>query len=817
MIKATKFQEAVHTALAAGESLLIVAPTGLGKTFAATGDVSISFRRIIYSVPLRALGDDIRRVASGYERNGEKLTTAIHHGAARESTLFGEEFVVTTYDQLVCAVPGLPLSLPLKAGHAIAGALMMSRLVLDEAHLAWAISKDALSILLAIVKTRSSLGLQTVVMTATLPDAIAQLIAKELGLTLIRVGEGSDISDDKGLALRNRNRQVKPSLLKIDLDNEKKINIQPLDDRLVDSQTKVIYFANQVETLQKTFDRLIARSVNKERIIVLHNRMPREWRKAKEQQVHEFFGGKSGPNDKILLTNQVAEAGLDISAPLVISDPAPVDTLVQRAGRCARWFRSGLTEGEFVVLDVIGIARSKTNEAAAKAAKEFIGPYKPPELTEAALKKFPDNILSWKVESQWVNDAWGGEPKKAKQAAERALLETTFALNLFDRASQEQRPNEIASTFREVLSVEVAVAEGSEIFPSIISGPSVGDRLREQLEHRELPDTSSISLGRAYKCFNDNRDSCAVIRYSKEENQLEIISSDRPQLGDVVILPSTVAYLHEDKGLCFGDADECPEAIRESEWKSSKKVERTIGNGEGHRQTLSEHTLGVMKRATQKLSTPASPYRQTLLRVLRKLEPQLDEVANERLADLVVQLVRVAVAFHDLGKAHERWQQKARGFDPGCSPELIGRTSTSKGRMGIPHTPPGYHAALVASQLLLGDNAEKFKLMLRAIALASCRHHSSLFNPSKISGYTFTPHELTLDFIREMLSQIGAPPHVLERADEILAASQTLPNSTDVPLMLPTDDLFPLYALVGRAILLGDREDAARGDLEQWQ
>lgn len=808
----TKFQKAVHEALSRGESLLIVAPTGLGKTFAATGDTLTNFQRIIYSVPLRALGDDIRRVASDYERDGRKLTTAIHHGAARESTLFGEEFVVTTYDQIVCAVPGLPLSLPLKAGHAVAGALMMSRLVLDEAHLAWAISKDALSILLAIVKTRSSFGLQTVVMTATLPDAIAQLLAKELKLTLIRVGEGTDISDDKGLELRNENRQVKPSKLAIDLDSEKKINLDPLDDRISNSPTKVIYFGNQVETLRKTFDRLITRGVDRKRIIVLHNQMPREWRKEKEQQVHEFFGEKSGPNNKILLTNQVAEAGLDISAPLVISDPAPVDTLVQRAGRCARWFRNGVTEGEFVVLDVIGIARSPNNEHAKKIAPEYILPYKA-DLTEATLKKFPEENLSWITESEWVNAAWGGDEKKAKQAAERALLDTTFALNLFDRAAQEQRPNEISSTFREVLSIEVAIENGSSVYLDD-NAPRDLNRL---LEDGYLPDTSSISLGKAYSLLQKNPNRAAVIRYSKDENRLELRYADRPQLGDVLILPSSVAYLHRDKGLCFGNADEVEDSIRESEWKPAQKANQSGGFHQSHRQTLSQHTLGVMERAVQRLTLPESPYRQALLRVLSKLEPQLEADAVEKLANLVAQLVRVAVAFHDLGKAHEQWQKKARNIDPGCSSGLIGRTLVTRGRIGIPHTPPGYNAALVASRMLLGESAKDFEPLLRAIALASCRHHSSLFNPSKIAGYSFVPHSQTLDFIGEMLVKIGAPTEIVNRADEILSASQTLPEQTEVPLMLPTDDLFPLYALVGRAILLGDREDAAQTDLEQWQ
>ena len=102
--------------------------------------------------------------------------------------------------------------------------------------------------------------------------------------------------------------------------------------------------------MQNTYDRLISAGMNADTITILHNRMPRSWRTKAEIQVYERFGKDSPEGDWLLLTNQVAEAGLDISAPLVISDPAPVDTLVQRAGRCARWFRNIETNGEFKVI-----------------------------------------------------------------------------------------------------------------------------------------------------------------------------------------------------------------------------------------------------------------------------------------------------------------------------------------------------------------------------------------------------------------------------------------------------------------------------------
>ncbi|MBV5323351.1 CRISPR-associated helicase/endonuclease Cas3, partial [bacterium] len=45
-----------------------------------------------------------------------------------------------------------------------------------------------------------------------------------------------------------------------------------------------------------------------------------------------------GPEVKrIIVATQVVEAGVDISAVLLITDLAPWSSLVQRFGRCARW------------------------------------------------------------------------------------------------------------------------------------------------------------------------------------------------------------------------------------------------------------------------------------------------------------------------------------------------------------------------------------------------------------------------------------------------------------------------------------------------
>lgn len=247
MMELSIFQQITLSKVREGKSVLLIAPTGLGKTLAVTADLKERYQKTIYATPLRALGNDILREIKSFERkNGKRITSVIHHGDIQDSNLFTEEVVVTTYDQIVCAVPGLPLSLPLKAGHAIAGATLLSRLIFDEGHLTWGISKDALSILLGVISFRKRLGIPTILMTATLPKAVAEKIAHEYEMELLVAGEEALI-DDEALQLRNLNRKVIVSRLSV----AKKgiLDFSILAERLIttDSGIKKIYFGNTVD------------------------------------------------------------------------------------------------------------------------------------------------------------------------------------------------------------------------------------------------------------------------------------------------------------------------------------------------------------------------------------------------------------------------------------------------------------------------------------------------------------------------------------------------------------------------------------------
>ena len=425
-------------------------------------------------------------------------------------------------------------------------------------------------------------------------------------------------------------------------------------------------------------------------------------------------------------------------------------------------------------------------------------------MVSAALNALPSK-LDWESELKWVNASWGENPKKAREAVERALNETAFALNLFDRAAQNHDPGAVSEVFREILTVEVAVDE------SCSKGA-----LQKRVGAREWPQTSSVSLGQARKLVGDSSGKAKTIRY--EDGDLEVAPAGRLDPSDIVIVPPSTAYLHKVKGLCFGDGTgkaSDGEVVLASQWEFDESRGTAISQEGGRRQTLLEHLSAVTGGVRARL-TENGLYRQTFIRMLTTLEPQKDA---EALADAVAQIASVAAAFHDLGKADVDWQHRVREIDPECGEDLIGRTAKTKYRVGRPHTPPAFLATVKACEMLLGSLGPAGHLV-RAIALAAARHHSSLLNPALVGSdhpYRFEPHPGAEALVREILALVDAPKSVADRASEILAAARNTPETREVPLLLPNDELFPLYALVGRAILMADREDASGKDLESWR
>lgn len=371
------FQREAGEKLYSGRSVLVVAPTGLGKTRAAlqpfiTQGNALLNARLIYALPLRAL---VQGVVAEFQALSSAIQPTVHHGDEPESEIFSERAVITTVDQYFTAFAGAPLSWASHKGHAAAGAVLTSYSVFDEVHLLS--PKTGLQLLFAILRLRQRWGLLSCVMTATMPKSVANFFKEFCGLEIVKA-LAKDINkrdswrkvDLQLLGEKTpgrggskiRKQAERPSFKWQEKDPQGIAELvkemwEGWSELELDGPRKIIVFMNTVNRAIQVHQYLQGLCPN---TVLAHSRFIKEHRQQVEDRIQKFFGKDAQDTEAILVTTQVAEAGLNISAPLAITELAPMDSLIQRAGRCQRFKPKEDREIQGLVLVIKPKAEGKT-------------------------------------------------------------------------------------------------------------------------------------------------------------------------------------------------------------------------------------------------------------------------------------------------------------------------------------------------------------------------------------------------------------------------------------------------------------------------
>jgi CRISPR-associated helicase Cas3/CRISPR-associated endonuclease Cas3-HD len=124
-----------------------------------------------------------------------------------------------------------------------------------------------------------------------------------------------------------------------------------LDERLKGSpRANVLVLRNTVKRAQKTYEKLNKRFKGFD-IRLAHARFTARDRERIDRELMVSYGpphkSPERPTHSIVVATQVAEQSLDVDFDLVVSDLAPIDLLLQRAGRCHRHKRDLSERGNF--------------------------------------------------------------------------------------------------------------------------------------------------------------------------------------------------------------------------------------------------------------------------------------------------------------------------------------------------------------------------------------------------------------------------------------------------------------------------------------
>lgn len=358
---------AVIDSLPTGPSLIVLeAPMGEGKTEAALS-CALGTRGIYLAMPTQATSNALfQRLAAFLEANPPQRQThhsiALAHGAGgpdavalklREIGIGTDDNVVTagwwfrggkrtllcpqgigTVDQALLGV--------LQCRHSFLRlyGLAERTVIFDEVH---AYDSYTGGLIERLIGWLRGLGCRVVVMTATLPA--------ERRHALITAWQGEE-EPHEGSVRPPAQSAAYPRLTWIGSSGTNTTSFAPSRLQRVafhdhpseaegiasqaaawaEQGVRVLVVLNKVARAQEIFRKLGSLPAT-----LFHARFPLEQRLKIEQQVLSNFGPKGvGQGGHVLVATQVAEQSLDIDFDVLITDPAPVDLLLQRQGRIHR-------------------------------------------------------------------------------------------------------------------------------------------------------------------------------------------------------------------------------------------------------------------------------------------------------------------------------------------------------------------------------------------------------------------------------------------------------------------------------------------------
>ena len=671
------FQRRVLKHIMNGERVLLQAPTGAGKTLAALmpflqnlaqeGDrLPLTCR---YAVPMRVLANQFfreyheklvqidsrapTRLDEKY-RAIERKAVAVQTGEQPDDPQLEAALTFCTIDQLLASFLAIPYSMGASRANLNVAAVAGSYLVLDEFHL-YPLGRDGKSIYgarttaLQMLQLFMQINTPFVLMTATFSSTLLNRLATLLKAQIVTVEDDEEL---RTLA-QGRTRTISRSPVPMRADTIL------ADHRQRGEHACTLVICNTVSRAQQWFLSLKQAEEQGTRVVLLHSRFSSADRKRLSEEIEQTLGkahwsrGVYQGRHLIVVATQVVEVGLDISVQVLHTENAPANSLIQRAGRCARFAQQ---QGKVIVYPL------PLNEEGKEASPL---PYDKDvcSATWNALAQLDGQQVGFREEQCLIDDVHTQQDEKLLQDYE--LDQGQILTKIF--ASYNTNDRGVASTLiRDVQQVQIIIHDKPDeaitedpwrwqsfsMHPGSLSNPKRWAALLERGKDLEWVCKEAVPVEEA-QLEADGADGIdqrrkTVYRWQKVTNPATIAGAL------IIALPRQLARYDSELGFVLLDgklsieANDYQSALIGEGSNETEQPAKSGRKGFGSRLTSYEgHIQGLVRAYNNGIKDDVHF-------MLQRLESPLGLAAGT-----IDQAIRLALACHDLGKLDVRWQHWA--------------------------------------------------------------------------------------------------------------------------------------------------------------
>jgi len=325
---------------------ILRAPTGSGKTkasllWAAVNQVENGrlFYVLPYTASINAMFLELRNIY------GKENVGLLHHKSVSYLYKLQEEEQPVNYDAKLLADLAKETYYPIKTctPHQLLKSALRGRgweqsllefqgacFIFDEVH---AYEPRILGLLLAMTRWLKPYGAKFIFISATMPEFLRRTITQYLPESPVFIEPNPKIPKDRKILEKKRH-----------LLETWEGNILDQLDKIIQmySTKKILIVCNHVSTAQSVYKHILEKIENNvldvKSSLLIHSRFAHQDRTELENKIMAREKNKiMNEQPEILVSTQVIEVSLNLDYQVCITEPAPIDALVQRFGRVNRY------------------------------------------------------------------------------------------------------------------------------------------------------------------------------------------------------------------------------------------------------------------------------------------------------------------------------------------------------------------------------------------------------------------------------------------------------------------------------------------------